>query len=298
MIQERSRSPGWRELTELLSDLPYPAAAPLARFISERDSERRVQRGREAAESLLTVGAYVVYLDLCARRSGGGLFKGFTQRSAGPLWGLIRACIVGNEAKLDFAAALAPLTRPDNAEQIDLWIGALNSDKHGRRQAMDWISFLGLLGNHVARVFENKRLGVFESVVAKRFHVGSYTGIFRVLHGSSQTFVDVYEYSGPHQLSDEMVYIVDPASGRALPLSPLYLWGLERNPADPSVIDMHEYDTDRRSRFGYKSTQPSEGLEVAQDGDFVIIHQQLVEMRGKDQSCIIMTDLNLTSYEN
>jgi hypothetical protein len=298
MIQERSNSPGWRELTELLSDLPYPAAAPLARFISERDAERRVQRARGAAEALLSLAAYVAYTDLGATKSSGGLFKGFNQRSAGPLWGLIRTCIAGNETKLEFAAPLSPLVRPENARQIDHWIEGLNSDKHDRRAAVDWIGFLGLLANHIARVFEGKRLGVFEGVVAKRFHAGSYSGIFRVLHGSSQTFVDVLEYSGPHAFSDELVYVVDPATGRALSLSPLYFWGLERNSADASWTDMHEYDSDRRGAFGFKATQPSEGLEINADGEFFSIYEQLTAMRRSDPAFPKIVGLVLTSYED
>jgi hypothetical protein len=35
IIDERSRVTEWRELAELVTDLPYPTAAPLARYISE-----------------------------------------------------------------------------------------------------------------------------------------------------------------------------------------------------------------------------------------------------------------------
>jgi len=40
-IEERSQSSGWRELSELVNDLPYVAAAPLARFLSETDHKKR-----------------------------------------------------------------------------------------------------------------------------------------------------------------------------------------------------------------------------------------------------------------
>ncbi|MDQ0333040.1 hypothetical protein QFZ88_005422 [Mesorhizobium sp. YL-MeA3-2017] len=282
MIQERSRSSSWRELSELLSDLPYPVAAPLARFISEMDSERRQQKGRDAADSLLTLAAYIAYMDLCSSKAGGGLFKGFTQRSAGPLWGLIKTCLSGNQARLDFASPLSTLIKPENMEQIDSWIAGLNSGKHGRRQAVDWVGFLSLLANQVARVFETRRLGVFEGVVAKRFNAGSYAGIFRVLHGPSQTFVDVLDYSGKHPFSDEIVYLIDPPGGRALALSPLYFWGLERNPLEPATVDIYEYDHDGRGSFGYKTTQLSEGLTIGPAGEWAGIYEQLATMRSKD----------------
>lgn len=297
MIQERSRSPGWRELSDLLSELPYPVAAPLARFVSERDADKRVQKGRDAADSLLTLAAYLAYTDLCTTKSGGGTFRGFAQRSAGPLWGLVKGVVGGNQNRLTFAAPLVALIKPENAEQIDGWIAGLNAEKHGRRQAVDWIGFLSLLGNHVARTFETNRLGVFEGVVPKRFHAGSYVGVFRVLHGSSQTFVDVLDYEGAQPFSDELVYVVDPVRGRALPLSPLYFWGLQREGADPSAVDMYEYDAERRGNFGFKTTQPSEGLEVGATGEWSSLHAQLATMRASDQRCAVVEGLSLTAYD-
>lgn len=297
MIQERSRSPGWRELSDLLSDLPYPVAAPLARFISERDTDKRVQKGRDAADSLLTLAAYLAYTDLCVTRPGGGMFRGFAQRSAGPLWGMIKTVVGENQNRLQFAAGLMALVKPENATQIDDWITGLNAEKHGRRQAVDWVGFLSLLGNHVARAFEVNRLGVFEGVVPKRFHAGSYVGVFRVLHGSSQTFVNVLDYEGAQPFSDELVYVVDPVQGRAMPLSPLYFWGLERWGADPGMVDVYEYDAERRGVFGFKTTQPSEGLEVCTAGEWSGLHAQLAAMRAKDQPCAVVEGLSLTSYQ-
>jgi len=174
---------------------------------------------------------------------------------------------VEDPARLHFAAPLAALLKPENAEQIDEWIAGLNSEKHERKQSVDWVSFLAMLANHLARVFSRKPLGVFEGVVAKRFHSGSYTGIFRVLHGPSQTFIDVLDYEGSHSFSDELVYLVDPAAGRALLLSPLYFWGLLRDPSDPNSVDMYEYDNNKRDRFGFRSTQLAEGLTIDTGGD-------------------------------
>ncbi len=298
MIQERSRSAEWRGLSELLSELPYPAAAPLARFISEMDADRRQQKGRDAADALLAVAAYVAYMDLCSNEKvNNAHFKGFTQRSAGPLWGLIRTCVAANASKLHFAAPLLGLVKPENAEQVDEWIDGLNSEKHGRKQNVDYVGFLSLLANHVARIFAGKPMGVFEGVVAKRFHSGSYTGIFRVLHGPSQTFVDVLDYAGSHSFSDELVYVVDPSSGRALLLSPLYFWGLKRDPMDPSSIDMYEYDNSRRGGFGFKSTQMSEGLAMGSEGEWAEIYDQLAAMRVRDFPRPMVDTLSLSSHE-
>lgn len=299
LIQERNRSPGWRELTELLSDLPYPVAVPLARFMSEMDNERREQKGRDAADALLTLAAYVAYQDFCARRTpSGAMFKGFTHRSAGPLWGLLKNCLENGPSKLDFAAPLAPLIRPENAEQVTEWIAGLNSAKHGRKQSVDWVNFLGLLANHVARLFDGRKLGVFESVVAKRFSAGRYHGNFRVLHGPSQTFVDVLDYEGPNAFSDELVYLLDPAAGRALCLSPLYLWGLERSSDMLTGIDMYEYDDEKQGTYLFKTTQLSNGLNVKSEGPYALVHEQLAAMRTVDAANPILEGLTLQSHES
>jgi hypothetical protein len=297
LIEERNRSPGWRELSDLLSELPYPAAVPLARFISEMDAGRREEKGRTAADALLTLAAYISYMDVCAHKSGSAMFKGLNHRSAGPLWGMLKTCLAGQAPRLSFAEPLRPLVSPENVIQIDSWISGLNSGKHGRQQTVDWLSFLGLLANHVARLFDGRKLGVFESVVAKRFHAGTYTGIFRVLHGSSQTFVDVLDYEGAQAFSDELVYLVDPVAGRALCLSPLFFWGLDRNANDSSGLDMYEFDDDKGGTYHFKSTQPSAGLAISPDGEFAGLHEQLATLRASDQRQQIIESLSLTSHD-
>lgn len=298
MFQERSRSPGWRELSDLLSELPYPAAFPLARFISELDAEKRDQKGRDAAEALLTLAAYVSYMDGCATGVSSAMFKGFAHRSAGPLWGMIKQRLGRGAGKLNFAGPLDGLVRPENAELIDRWIAELNSVKHGRRPNVDWVSFLGLLANHMSRLFDHYRLGVFENVVAKRFATGVHKGIFRALHGTSSTFVDVLDYEGPHPFSDELVYLLDPGQGRALCLSPLYLWGLQRDPSDPTTVDLHEYDDDKRNAYLFKSTQPSEGFLVRANEEWAELYAQIAAMRTSDPSLEVVSGLVLTSHDD
>jgi hypothetical protein len=80
-IEERSQSAGWRELSELVNDLPYVAASPIARFLSETDHKKRIDRGREAVEGLLTLAAYAAYADFCAH----------SQNTSSHLKGLARA---------------------------------------------------------------------------------------------------------------------------------------------------------------------------------------------------------------
>ena len=247
LIEGRNRIPEWREISELLVDLPYPVAVPLARFISEIDPHRREEKGRAAAEALLTFAAYVAYMDHCSvGGSKSSFFKNLAHRSAGPLWALLRNCLNASSTKLTFAAPLLPLVKRETSEQIDEWVSGLASGKHDRQGFVDWMSFLKLLANHVAIVLQANCFGVFEGVTAKRFQHGRYNGIFRILNGPSQTFVHVLEYQGGEPFSDERVYLVNTESRSALCLSSSLLLGPER-------------DSRRYGRAGYVRIRHSEG---------------------------------------
>ena len=297
LIEERNRTPEWRELTELLADLPYPVAVPLARFISEVDNHRREERGREAAEALLTLAAYLAYADMCSVKTGkSAFFKNVANRSAGPLWALLRKCLETSPSNLTFAAPLLALTKSGNIAQINTAVDSIAAAKHGKKAVVDYVGLLNLLANHVASVVQQNRFGVFEAVTAKRFQTGKYAGVFRELKGGSQTFVHVLGYEGAHPFSDEVVYVVNTTSGRALPLSPLYYWGLNRS-AGVEQPDMFEFDTEKNGVFSYKSTQLSEGLPIPQGGDFSVIHATLTEMRIADIRVESVEDIQLISYE-
>ncbi len=91
--------------------------------------------------------------------------------------------------------------------------------------------------------------------------------------------------------------MVNFASARALPLSPLYFWGLNRSSVREEP-DMFEFDTEKNGAFSYKSTQFSEGLPVVKDGDFSGIHSLLTDMRIADLNVEPIDDIRLISYED
>jgi hypothetical protein len=121
IVERQSEATGWREISDLVGDLPYPCAAPLARFMSEMDRERRMHRGRDAVEALLTLAAYTALMERGAHlRQRDSLFKGFAHRSAGPLWGLLKQCLRTSDG-LVLSGCLLPLVRGATADQIDTW---------------------------------------------------------------------------------------------------------------------------------------------------------------------------------
>jgi hypothetical protein len=69
--------------------------------------------------------------------------------------------------------------------------------------------------------------GVFENVTAKKFSHGRFRGILRDLRGHSQTFIHVIDYEGTIAFSDAEIFIVHPASGTGLNLSPPLSLGIK-----------------------------------------------------------------------
>jgi hypothetical protein len=295
-IEERNQSSGWRELSELVNDLPYVAAAPLARFLSETDHKKRIDLGREAVEGLLTLAAYITYADYCAHSlKNSSHLKGLPHRSAGPLWALLRTLIKNEHRSLTLSAPLRDLFDGANYNQFNLWIDEIAKSKHGKDFNIDFVSLLGHLGNHVAKLFADCFFGVFESVTPNRFSSGRFQGIFRNLRGASQTFINVLEYEGSHPFADSDVFVVNPKAGTALNLSPLFLWGLNRTTSyeDPELF---EFDSVKSDQFAFKAVQFRAERMVDEKSAFSEIWTTLRQMREQDQNSPEIQHLTFKSF--
>ena len=288
-IEERSTYSGWRELSELINDLPYAAAAPLAKYLSEMDNQKRNDRGREAVEALLTVAAYTAYAEYCAVSSQrSGHFKGFAHRSAGPLWGLLRNL---SQTELKISTPIRDLFSGPNYSQFNTWIDEIAKAKHGKDFQIDFVSLLGHLGNILKRMLSHSFIGVFESVTPKRFSRGQFHGIFRILNGPSRTFINVLEYEGHEAFADADVFLVDPEAGTALSLSPLFIWGLNdlNQHEEPELF---EYDNVKGDLFSFKGIQIRSEYVVDANSTLQEIWSRLKAMREGDQPLPELTDLS------
>lgn len=295
-INQRARTSDWRELTELVADLPYPTAAPLARYLSETDVDRRSELGREAAEAFLTLIAFITYSEYCVTVRNSAHLKGFQHRSAGPLWALIKSCSRSLPKEAAFAAAFVELVSISNLAQMDNWVSEIAAPKHGKLGSVDYVSLLSLLANTTAKALGDAQLGIFEDVTAKRFSQGRFTGIFRSLTGSGQPFIRVWEYEGTCPFSDAEVLLVHPERGLGLVLSPLYYWGLE-TPGAGGDVDLYEYDSPKGPDFDFKAVQRREAFRIQQASIFAEAWKQIVARRERDVQGAYVQDLILRSYE-
>jgi len=281
-VEERSQSTGWRELSELVNDLPYVAAWPIARYLS--DHTRPLERGREAFEGVLTLLAYLTYADLCSStRVSSTHFKGLTHRSAGPLWALIKNICRSNGKSLTVTKTISELLNGSSFATIDTAVNDLALSKHGKAANIDVMSALGIVGNALSRILGDWQMGVFESVTPKRFAHGTFRGIFRFLRGGSPTFIHVATYEGPYAFTETDVFLVNISTGAAIPLSPLYVRGMEESSAGEEP-DIYEYDSRKHDgSYSYRAIQRRTETIVRTGYGYEGLWTLLAEMGTADQ---------------
>ncbi|WPZ34035.1 hypothetical protein T8K17_22700 [Thalassobaculum sp. OXR-137] len=283
---KRSKEKNWTEITDLIQELPYPIAHPLASFVAETSEHGISKFGREVIEAMLCMTAYTSYSLYCASSSklNTHLLKGFENRSAGPLWDLLKR-LSRTRVKSHAFRSFMKLTEEPFFDEIDHVVNEIAQEKHGKKpKDIDYPRVISLIGNQLTRIFAKNFVGYFEDVKGKPFSAGKYKGIFRCAVGPNAPFSKLFNYEGPVSIPPGWVYLVNPDDGSALNLSPLFLSGLKRL-GSTQAEEIHCFDKFRRkdNTFDFKATQEDEGFEIDVSGDFSEIHDLLTTIRDADQ---------------
>ncbi len=294
---DRAGDRTWMGLSNLIEALPYPAAHPLARFLSETSVDQMDRWGREALEGMLALAAFIAYAEHCSVTGGGGaMFKGFRQRSAGPLWGMIKSCASASGAKWSFARDLLPLVVAENLNEIDFAVSQIAQTKHGKRaEGLDFPRVLEKVGNALAKTLRGKVLGYFEDARRKKFSMKAFQGIFRNARGASPPFIDVYEYEGPEDFPQEFVFLIDLQQGVGLPLYPMLVRSIDRGRSHHEEPDFFLYDIVRQGgkEIGFKAIQ--ERAEVVLNEDFLPeLFADVSSLLREDPTLVLIRDVKLT----
>jgi hypothetical protein len=119
--EKRASEKTWVDLSDLVGVLPYPLASPLSQYLSQSDSGRMFQKAREFVEAALCLGAYISYLECCIikDRASTRLLKGFTQRSVGPLWKLLKESLIKLEDNKPFSGEYSELIEDSFAQLME-----------------------------------------------------------------------------------------------------------------------------------------------------------------------------------
>jgi molecular chaperone DnaK (HSP70) len=291
IFQKRSMEKRWSDLNELCSTLPYPLAEPLCRYLGQSDPRRLTEKALEFLEAALSLGAYVTFLDYCSLKGNreSSLFKGYTKRSAGPLWGFLKQCLKALTDKGSFSSPYKELLRRELFEQIDRTVNSLADFKHGKLdpEKVETLRAVQILANISREVFRNTVFGYFEQVRKQKFG-NKYEGIFRCAQGNPP-FTDMYFYEGPADYSPEQPLLVNLDSMEALSLLPLIFWDNCEHHRELDNGHCNFFDIEEAGNvFSFKAVGYTCACKVSTSNRYQPLANMLSDFRKKDPKIEIL----------
>ncbi|MEK6337224.1 MAG: molecular chaperone [Acidobacteriota bacterium] len=285
IYRTRSEEASWVELSDLVAILPYPLAAPLASYLGQSDQSGLVTHAMGFVEAALAMAAYVAYLDYCLHKGRGEthIFKGFTQRSAGPLWAFLKECLTQSGKRAAISAPYAELMAPELHKPIDDVVTFFAQWKHGKTSdsSIDSLRPVQILANISQKVFAENSFGFFEHVRKQRFAL-EYAGLFRYASGSPP-FIRVLDYHGAEAFSEDEPFLFNEESGTALSLQPLLFWDRCINHPD---VGTHCFVFDKPEKqegsFSFKAVSFPCVLQVSLANEYSALAQRLMQLLQRD----------------
>ncbi|GAB6267995.1 MAG: hypothetical protein STSR0002_07360 [Smithella sp.] len=283
VFQTRANDKIWKGLNTAVHELPFPISLPLANYLGEVDSDKLVRRSLEFIESALTIAAYCSYMEFCTKKKGAKtkIFKGFTQRSAGPLWNFLKECLNHYRNDSIISSSFMDLLRGDQMNRIDDTITRLAEFKHEKRagNTIDHIGTVQFLTMACHKAFSENIFGFFELVQKEKFEK-AYSGNFRHAIGN-QPFYIISKYKGLQTFSKEEPFIFNKKNKIAISLQPLMFWDFCES--HPDIEHCFFYDKKlKEGGFSFKASGYPCTCEVTTTNKYAIIAEQLEAMMIED----------------
>jgi len=240
----------------------------LAQFVSAASVDAMDRAGRSALEGMLSLAAYIAYIEHCTiTRASSGFLKNMGKRSAGPLWALLKGCAAATGKKWTFMREIVPIVEGSSRDEFDRAISLVAQAKHDKRvDGLDYPRILGQLGNALSRCFNGRAFGFFEQARLQFLSLDQHEGLFRSMQGPSAPFTEIHEYKGHLAFPPQFVFMFDVATGEGLPLSPLFVRGLDAREDRYVEPDLYSYDIRRGGgrEVAYKAVQEREEVVLSQ----------------------------------
>lgn len=294
VYREREQDQGWKEINELLPSLPYPVAAPLARYLGETNAGSIFKRGRSALEASLCFASFLIYTEYRANmgRQSSSLFRNLRNRSAGPLWALLRESLDKLPSANKITSPLSRVLLEPYRTELGSAVDEIAEEKHDKLASVDFNRTLRPVCNFIAETVRDKVFGYFEEVRQKAFSC-EYEGVFRSMRGASEPFVDLYAYTGAYSFSRNQVFLVDLATGSAVELTPVYVWGLNNLAGDNRPADLFMFDSVKGTEFSYNAVQERNSIALDESGGLGQLWKLVSDLRVGDRAIGRCTDIRL-----
>lgn len=277
----------WEDLTSLVEKLPYPLSVCLAEYLRQTSDQHMIAAALNYLESVFALCAYISYIEYCVLKSSSkhsGIFKGYTQRSIGPLWGLFKDCYSKIQKDTQFLEKGKTFFGEDNKHVFEECVSKLSQFKHGKISAkeINHVHPIQLASNICNQIFSEYIFGIFEQVKKKKF-ASEYIGKFRKAHGR-MPFIETYEYRGKIAFSEDQPVILNPTNGKCIFLQPLLFWDKCEN--HQSLNEGHCYIYDKYDKknnlFTYKAAGFDCSINVSMINEYSELFSILEKMMTQD----------------
>lgn len=246
----RQNSSSWSGLSASISQLPFPVAFSVRKFLGTTQERDIPAAAREAFESCLAFMAYAAAAEVSLSSPIDKLMGNFHHRSMGPLKALLESSvtILGKNAK--FSNGFSDLFSPNNKDALTKAIDDFNDHKHDKlsERDADWKNHVELVVKVLSKAMENQLFGYSAECNEAPFSSDSYEGLFKVANDNAP-FISSYDYTSKQSINDSIALLYDKVRGEALCLSPFIFWSHRVHKSAPHGcywLDKREIDKQKR----------------------------------------------------
>lgn len=300
VYRERSENKAWKDLNELVWSLPYPVAVELASYMAQNRSDGLAKEALSVLESILTLvsyGTYQEYRSSKNKKKESRIFSGFTKRSIGPLWKLLRESLNGFDTKINIFSPFERFLKDEMSNDFNQVVTTLAQIKHDKasQKDLDHFRWVQALSNLTNEVFTENIFGYFENVTRCRFR-SEYEGIFRCAYGPHKQFVKTLQYRGNVSFFDGETFIYNKKFSTLLKLTPLIFMNScpsdRGHQHDQCCFIYDSYDKEK-GKISYKIAGLTSQHEIEKESDADELFNQIIELREKDISLTPLENISL-----
>lgn len=298
--KKKTQDTKWKKLIALVDILPFPLAITLSGYVSQTDLKNRIIKAREFIEMAFSLISYVTYLDYCSSKGSqkSKIFKGFTKRSAGPLWKLLKESLRKTKKDSICSKYLKILVNDDNFKIIDETINNIAQHKHEKidDSKIEVSQAIQIIANIANQLFSQYYFGFIDQIKRKKFKKDQHEGIFRVAHGKPP-FVNVLKYTGSETFDSTEAILINCKNGKIFPLSPLIFWDECSNHQDlDHPGHCFFYDIKQKNSFSYKAAGYTCTCNVTDDNEYEEIAKSLQSIIEEDPKINLPNNASFDNY--
>jgi len=308
--EKRKSDESWCELSDIAYQLPYPSAEPLLRYLEScgRSPKEIAYAAREAFEGSLVIAAFCAYADYRHARSKGyrsgksTIFKLLSQRSLGPLWGMLRTLFQKSDINFglnaEFTGGLSELFSGEWEASLNEAVTKMGEEKHEKATGFDYHRPLYILTNILRKAFKNIQFGFFEQLEQDQFSE-EFHGFFRIAHGHPP-FIHRLPVRLRQSAPNRVPYLLHLESCKAIPLRPLFHWHQIEGHHSQEHGHCFVYDRPERdgSSFSYKAVGIPYAEKISLEHRLAPLTTEIKKLREDDGLISAVEITNIALREN